>query len=115
MAKGKGSGTGKDHFIATQANLDKKGKTNKKLKSNPQAMQHLTATGKELKEKAEAYAKEHFGTGYRTRRRKRLEAEARAKEEAWKKKQAEKKKQERDRKDIKDVMRGPKRNKNKKR
>ena len=33
MAKRKGkSGSGEGHYIITQANLDKKGKTNKKLK-----------------------------------------------------------------------------------
>lgn len=50
-------------FSITQANLDKKGKTNKKLKRNPMATKYLTSTGKELKEKAEAFAKEHFKKG----------------------------------------------------
>ena len=46
--------------------LDKKGKTNKKLKMNTQASKYLTARGKELKEAAAAYAKEHpAGSGRR--------------------------------------------------
>lgn len=68
MGKKKGgSGSGEDHYITTQANLDRKGKTNKKLKRNPMASKYLTSTGKEIKEKAEAYAKEHFKKGRRTR------------------------------------------------
>ena len=65
MAKRKASKSGEAHFSITQANLDNKGKTNKKLKLNPMASKYLTAKGKELKEKAEAYAKEHFKKGRR--------------------------------------------------
>ena len=58
MAKRKGkSGSGEGHYIITQANLDKKGKTNKKLKRNPMASKYLTARGKELKEAGEAMYK----------------------------------------------------------
>ena len=67
MAKRKGSsGNGEGHYIITQGNLDKKGKTNKKLKRNPMSAKYLTAKGKELKEVAAAYMKEHpAGTGRR--------------------------------------------------
>ena len=68
MAKRKSSNSGEAHFSITQANLDNKGKTNKKLKRNPQASKYLTPKGKELKEKAEAYAKEHFKKGRRYRK-----------------------------------------------
>lgn len=69
MAKRKGSsGSGEGQYTITQINLDKKGKTNKKLKSNPQASKYLTAKGKELKEQAAAYAKEHFKKGRRYRK-----------------------------------------------
>ena len=69
MAKRKGkSGSGEGHYIITQANLDKKGKTNKKLKSNPMASKYLSVKGKELKEAAAAYVKEHPpGSGRRHR------------------------------------------------
>ncbi|MBR0371421.1 MAG: hypothetical protein IKC22_01390 [Bacilli bacterium] len=68
MGKRKGSsGSGEGHYIITQANLDKKGKTNKKLKRNPMASKYLTAKGKEIKEAAEAYAKEHFKKGRKYR------------------------------------------------
>lgn len=63
MAKRNASGSGEAQFSITQGNLDKKGKTNKKLKSNPMASKYLSAKGKELKEIAEAYAKEHFKKG----------------------------------------------------
>lgn len=69
MAKRKGSsGSGEGQYTITQANLDRKGKTNKKLKRNPQASKYLTPKGKELKEKAEAYAKEYFKKGRRYRK-----------------------------------------------
>ena len=69
MAKRKGSsGSGEGQYTITQANLDRKGKTNKKLKRNPQASKYLTPKGKELKEKAETYAKEHFKKGRRYRK-----------------------------------------------
>ncbi len=53
MAKGRGKGT-KDEgrYIITQANLDKKGKTNKKTKRNPLALKYLSIKGKELKERS---------------------------------------------------------------
>lgn len=61
MAKRKGkSGSGEGHFIITQANLDKKGKTNKKLKRNPMASKYLTAKGRELKDAGEAAYKENM-------------------------------------------------------
>lgn len=61
MAKRKSkSGSGEGHFIITQANLDKKGKTNKKLKRNPMASKYLTARGRELKDAGEAAYKENM-------------------------------------------------------
>ena len=61
MAKRKGkSGSGEGHFIITQANLDKKGKTNKKLKRNPIASKYLTVRGRELKEAGEKAYKENM-------------------------------------------------------
>ena len=58
MAKRKGkSGNGEMQFAITQRNLDRKGKTNKKLKLNPMAMKYLTPRGKELKEAAAANIK----------------------------------------------------------
>ena len=69
MGKRKGaSGSGEAQYSKTQANLDKKGKTNKKLRMNAMASKYLTPKGKELKEKAEAYAKEHFKKGRRYRK-----------------------------------------------
>ena len=67
MAKRRGkSGSGEGQYTITQINLDKKGKTNKKLKSNTMASKYLTARGKELKEAAAVYAKEHpAGSGRR--------------------------------------------------
>ena len=61
MAKRKGkSSSGEGHFIITQANLDKKGKTNKKLKRNPMASKYLTVRGRELKDAGEAAYKENM-------------------------------------------------------
>lgn len=61
MAKRKGkSGSGEGQYTITQLNLDKKGKTNKKLKRNPMASKYLTAKGKELKEAGEAAYKENM-------------------------------------------------------
>lgn len=57
--KGK-SGSGEGHFIITQANLDNKGKTNKKLKRNPMASKYLTVRGRELKDAGEAAYKENM-------------------------------------------------------
>lgn len=66
MAKRKGSsGNGEGQFTITQINLDKKGKTNKKLKRNPMAAKYLTAKGKELKEAGEKAYKENFKKGRR--------------------------------------------------
>lgn len=65
MAKRKSSNSGEAHFSITQANLDKKGKTNKKLKRNPMASKYLTACGKELKEAGEKSFKENFKKGRR--------------------------------------------------
>ena len=59
MAKRKGSsGSGEVQFSITQANLDRKGKTNKKLKRNPMAAKYLTPRGRELKEAGENAYKE---------------------------------------------------------
>ena len=64
MAKRKASHNGEAQYSITQANLDKKGKTNKKLKRNPMASKYLTPKGKEIKEAAAAFVKEHpAGTG----------------------------------------------------
>lgn len=85
MAKGKSShGDYESQFTTTQINLDNKGKTNKKLKSNAKASKYLTARGKELKEQAEAFAKEHFKKGRRTRARLKREEEEKAKAEQLK-------------------------------
>lgn len=66
MAKRKASKSGEAQFSITQANLDRKGKTNKKLKRNPMASKFLTPKGKELIEAAATFAKEHpKGTGKR--------------------------------------------------
>ena len=68
MAKRKGSsGSGEAQYSKTQANLDKKGKTNKKVKRNPMASKYLTAKGKELKEAGEKAHKENFKKGRRYR------------------------------------------------
>ena len=69
MAKRKGSsGSGEAQYVVTQANLDKKGKTNKKLKRNTMAAKYLTARGKELKEAGEKAHKESFKKGRRYRK-----------------------------------------------
>ena len=70
MAKRKGkSGSGETQYAITQANLDRKGKTNKKLKMNTMASKYLTPKGKELKEAAAAFVKAHpKGTGYKYRK-----------------------------------------------
>ena len=61
MAKRKGkSGSGEGQYIITQGNLDRKGKTNKKLKRNPMASKYLTAKGRELKEAGEVTYKENM-------------------------------------------------------
>ena len=68
MAKRKASKSGEGQFPITQANLDKKGKTNKKLKLNPQASKYLTPKGRELKETAEKLFKETFKKGRKYRK-----------------------------------------------
>jgi len=65
MAKRKAHKDGESQFSITQANLDKKGKTNKKLKLNVKASKFLTPKGSELKEKAIKLAKETFKKGRR--------------------------------------------------
>ena len=61
MAKRKGkSGSGEGQYTITQLNLDKKGKTNKKLKRNPMASKYLTVRGRELKEAGEKAYKENM-------------------------------------------------------
>ena len=69
MAKRKASHNGEAQYSITQANLDKKGKTNKKLKRNPQASKYLTARGKEIIAEAAEFAKAHpAGSGRRHRK-----------------------------------------------
>ena len=65
MAKRKSSNSGEAQFSITQANLDNKGKTNKKLKRNPMASKYLTARGKELKEAGEKAFRENYKKGRR--------------------------------------------------
>lgn len=60
MAKRKASKNGEAQFSITQANLDRKGKTNKKLKRNPMASKYLTPKGRELKDAGEAAYKENM-------------------------------------------------------
>ena len=55
------------HYNITQINLDKKGKTNKKLKRNANAQKTLTDIGEKLIKEAEDYTKEHFKKGRRTK------------------------------------------------
>lgn len=71
MAKRKGkSGNGEGHYSITQANLDKKGKTNKKLKMNAKASKYLTPKGKEIIEAAKAFTQTHpAGTGKRFKKK----------------------------------------------
>jgi len=71
MAKRKGkSGSGEGHYIITQFNLDKKGKTNKKLKRNPMAQKYLTDKGKDIIAAAAEYVKAHPpGSGKSGRRK----------------------------------------------
>ena len=66
MAKRKASKSGEAQFPNTQKNLDRKGKTNKKIKTNPMASKYLTVRGQELKDQAAAYTKEHAGKGRRS-------------------------------------------------
>lgn len=57
MAKRKSTKSGEGQFPITQANLDRKGKTNKKLKLNPMASKYLSPKGRELKDAGENQAK----------------------------------------------------------
>ena len=67
--KGK-SGSGEMRYAITQANLDKKGKTNKKIKRNVKAAKSLTPKGKEIIEAAKAFTKAHpAGTGKRFKKK----------------------------------------------
>ena len=68
MAKGRKSGNGEGQYPITQANLDRKGKTNKKVKRNTMAAKYLTPKGKELKEAGERAHKENFKKGRRYRK-----------------------------------------------
>ena len=70
MAKRKGkSGSGEGQYTITQLNLDKKGKTNKKLKRNPMASKYLSAKGKEIVAAAADFVKAHpAGTGKKYRK-----------------------------------------------
>lgn len=70
MAKRKGkSGSGEGRYSITQANLDKKGKTNKKLKKNAMAGKYLTPKGKEIIDAAKAFAQAHpKGSGKKYRK-----------------------------------------------
>ena len=64
------SGSGEGHYSITQANLDKKGKTNKKLKMNTKASKYLTPKGKEIIEAAKAFAQAHpAGSGRRYKKK----------------------------------------------
>lgn len=65
MGKSRKSGNGEGQYPITQANLDRKGKTNKKLKNNTMAAKYLTPKGKELKEAATKLYKETFKKGRR--------------------------------------------------
>ena len=63
------SHTGEGHYQRTQFNLDRKGKTNKKLRRNPQASKYLTSKSQEIMEAAKAFAAAHpKGSGRRYRK-----------------------------------------------
>jgi len=65
------SHTGEGHYQRTQFNLDRKGKTNKKLRRNPQASKYLTSRSQEIMEAAKAYAAAHpKGSGRRYQNKK---------------------------------------------
>ena len=53
------SGSGADQYVITQINLDKKGKTNKKVNKNAEAKKHLTEEGKKIIAAAAEYVKQH--------------------------------------------------------
>jgi len=71
MAKRRGkSGSGEGQYAITQANLDNKGKTNKKLKRNTMASKYLTPKGKEIIEAAKKFVQEHpAGSGRRFKKK----------------------------------------------
>lgn len=99
MGKRKGSsGSGEAQYSITQANLDKKGKTNKKLKRNSMASKYLSSFGKDLKEKAETEAKKVFKTGRRTKIKEQRAKEAAEKEAQWQAEQAKKKAEQKNKK-----------------
>jgi len=102
MGKRKGgrSGSGESHYSITQANLDRKGKTNKKVKRNPNASKYLSVTGQKLREEAAAFAKEHFGKGRRSAAKKRKAEEAAKKAEELALKKANRKDSNNGRKDT---------------
>lgn len=78
MARRKGkSGNGEAQYSITQHNLDRKGKTNKKLKRNPMATKYLTPAGRELKEAAAAFVAAHPAGSGRRHKAKLLEVEKR--------------------------------------
>ncbi len=56
-----------EQFSITQINLDRKGKTNKKIKLNPKSSKYLSSFGHDLKEKCEKRAKESFKKGRKTK------------------------------------------------
>ena len=62
MAKTTTSSSSKEsQFIRTQANLDKKGKTNKKIGKNPNALKFITPIGQALKDKFKSFTKSRGG------------------------------------------------------
>ena len=68
MASNKNSNRGEGNFAKTAANLARKGKTNKKLKSNPTAMKYEMPANKAISDEAKKYTLEHpKGTGYKYR------------------------------------------------
>ena len=72
MGKGKSSRSKADNseqYIITARNLARKGKTNKKLKSNPLASKYESSENTKLKEHALNMTKLHpKGTGYKYRK-----------------------------------------------
>lgn len=67
MAKRRGaSHNGEAQYAITQKNLDKKGKTNKKLRRNAMASKYLSTEGQRLKDEAKAFMEAHpAGSGRR--------------------------------------------------
>lgn len=70
MAQRKGSsGSGEGQYAKTAANLARKGKTNKKLKSNPQAAKYENSENNSIREKAKQFFLAHKpGTGRRAKK-----------------------------------------------